>query len=150
MGATQKCFPTPISFDAILTDADRQTAESYEFELAQGTARQLASRQYLAYIALTRASGHLYITYPSMDDQGRSLRFSFFYLSRYRRRTSCGRGAWFRLGFCCNLFFLGYRFAGVVSFLGDIAADRLNLGAYPYHSPARPQDSSEHILNFGR
>ena len=73
MGATQKCFPTPISFDAILTDADRQTAESHEFELAQGTARQLASRQYLAYIALTRASEHLYITYPAMDDQGKSL-----------------------------------------------------------------------------
>ncbi|MCD6394099.1 MAG: exodeoxyribonuclease V subunit gamma, partial [Planctomycetes bacterium] len=73
MGATQKCFPMPISFDAIMTDADRQTAESYEFELAQSTARQLAARQYLAYIALTRASGHLYITYPAMDDQGKSL-----------------------------------------------------------------------------
>ncbi len=73
MGATQKCFPTPISFDAILTDTDRQTAESHGFELAQGAARQLAARQYLAYIALTRASGRLYITYPSMDDQGRSL-----------------------------------------------------------------------------
>jgi len=78
IGTTQKCFPAPVSFDAILTDADRQTAQSFDFDVGDDTAARLASRQYLAYIALTRASTHLYITYPSMDDGGRPVLRSAF------------------------------------------------------------------------
>ncbi len=70
-GATQKAFPSPVSFDAILTEEERQIAESREVELGDPLGRQLASRQYLAYIAFTRPSRRLYVTYPTMDTEGR-------------------------------------------------------------------------------
>ncbi|MBE0537582.1 MAG: exodeoxyribonuclease V subunit gamma [Phycisphaerae bacterium] len=72
-GATQKAFPTPVVFDAILTDDDRHIAEDHDFELADRLSRQLACRQYLAYIAFTRPSRRLYVSYPTMDAEGKPL-----------------------------------------------------------------------------
>ncbi|MBN1391223.1 MAG: exodeoxyribonuclease V subunit gamma [Sedimentisphaerales bacterium] len=70
IGTTQKEFPVPVSFESILTDEDRQAAEEAKFELAAGTNQKLAERQYLAYIAFTRPRELLYITYPSIDEDG--------------------------------------------------------------------------------
>ncbi len=70
IGATQKQFPVPISSDSILSDNDRNTAESLNFSLAASVDRTLCERQYLAYIAFTRPSEMLYITYPSVDEKG--------------------------------------------------------------------------------
>jgi len=65
LGATEKNFPVPVRFDNLLTDEDRAAAEAVDFELAGGSDRRLAERQYLAYIAFTRASQRLYVTYPT-------------------------------------------------------------------------------------
>jgi len=70
VGATQKQFPVPVSFESILTDNERIAAESANFPLAATTGRKLAERQYLAYIAFTRASQFLCVTYPSADEKG--------------------------------------------------------------------------------
>ncbi len=70
IGATQKQFPVPISSDSILSDNDRNTAESLNFSLAASVDRTLCERQYLAYIAFTRPSEMLYITYSSVDEKG--------------------------------------------------------------------------------
>jgi ATP-dependent helicase/nuclease subunit B len=70
IGATQKDFPVPIGADGILSDNDRVAAESLEFQLAPPVYQVLAERMYLAYIAFTRPSELLYITYPVLDDKG--------------------------------------------------------------------------------
>jgi ATP-dependent helicase/nuclease subunit B len=69
IGATQKQFPVPISFDSILTDDDRGAAESADFLLSPATRQALTDRQYLAYIAFTRPSEFLCVTYPALDDK---------------------------------------------------------------------------------
>ncbi|MFQ6035463.1 MAG: PD-(D/E)XK nuclease family protein [Sedimentisphaerales bacterium] len=69
IGATQKQFPVPVSFDSILTEDDRNAAESADFPLAATASQKLAERQYLAYIAFTRPSQFLCVTYPAVDDK---------------------------------------------------------------------------------
>ncbi len=78
VGATQRQFPVPISFDSILTDDDRAVAESTDFPLALTTSQALVQRQYLAYIAFTRPSEILYVTYPAVDEQGGTVTRSQF------------------------------------------------------------------------
>ena len=70
IGATQRQFPVPLASDSILTEDDRNSAESAGFQLAPALSQTLAERQYLAYIAFTRPSEFLCITYPSIDDKG--------------------------------------------------------------------------------
>jgi len=70
IGATQRQFPVPVGSTGILTDEDRNVAESADFPLAPGTDRTLAERRYLAYIAFTRPSELLYVTYPAVDEKG--------------------------------------------------------------------------------
>jgi len=70
IGATQRQFPVPVSSDSILTDDDRGAAESADFQLAPPVTQMLTERQYLAYIAFTRPSEFLCVTYPSVDDKG--------------------------------------------------------------------------------
>jgi len=78
VGATQRQFPVPVSFDSILSDDDRSAAESADFPLAATASQMLAERQYLAYIAFTRPSQFLCITYPSADDKGSAMPRSQF------------------------------------------------------------------------
>jgi ATP-dependent helicase/nuclease subunit B len=70
IGATQREFPVPVSFESILTDEDRIAAEEAKFELAATTGQKLAERQYLAYIAFTRPKELLCVTYPATDEGG--------------------------------------------------------------------------------
>jgi ATP-dependent helicase/nuclease subunit B len=78
IGATQRQFPAPVSFDSILTDDDRTTAESADFPLAPTVNQKLTERQYLAYIAFTRPSEFLCITYPVADEKGSAVPRSQF------------------------------------------------------------------------
>ncbi len=78
IGATQRQFPVPVASDSILSDDDRSAAESADFRLAPATSQALTERQYLAYIAFTRPSEMLYITYPSIDDKGSAVPRSQF------------------------------------------------------------------------
>lgn len=77
MGVTQKQFPVPVTFDNILTEEDRSCAEEHDFILHDRIAQRLQSRQYLAYIAFTRPSERLYITYPLTDDGDPVVRSQF-------------------------------------------------------------------------
>ncbi len=78
IGATQRQFPVPVSSDSILTDDDRSAAESANFQLAPLVTQMLTERQYLAYIAFTRPSEFLCVTYPSVDDKGSAVPRSQF------------------------------------------------------------------------
>jgi ATP-dependent helicase/nuclease subunit B len=70
LGATQKHFPIPMPPTGLLTDADRETAEAQDFRLAPGSAQSLVERRYLAYIAFTRPSAFLHVSYPCVDAKG--------------------------------------------------------------------------------
>jgi ATP-dependent helicase/nuclease subunit B len=72
LGATAKQFPAPVSTDGVLSDEDRVIAERAGFDLAQGRSERLVERQYLTYIAFTRPSEFLFITYPASDEKGRA------------------------------------------------------------------------------
>jgi ATP-dependent helicase/nuclease subunit B len=73
IGTTQRQFPVPISFDKILTEDDRRSVESANFPLAPAASGALAERQYLAYIAFTRPSEFLCVTYPVIDEKGNAV-----------------------------------------------------------------------------
>ena len=78
LGATQKQFPIPIPATGVLTDEDRAAAETAEFRIAPATAQFLADRQYLAYIAFTRPSEFLCISFPCLDEKGGPVAHSHF------------------------------------------------------------------------
>lgn len=77
IGAAEGQFPVPIYYDNILNDGDRKAAESAGFELACRGSSQLMERRYLAYIAFTRPSELLHITYPIADEKGGDIQPSF-------------------------------------------------------------------------
>jgi len=70
IGAAAKQFPVPVSSAGILTEDDRTAAQSANLTLAPSTRQELASRQYLAYIAFTRPCRYLCVTYPAVDEDG--------------------------------------------------------------------------------
>lgn len=78
LGVTQKQFPQSLSFDSVLTDHDRSLAESRDFLLSGGLRQDLLRRQYLAYIAFTRPSHRLYISYPLTEGDGTKVQHSNF------------------------------------------------------------------------
>ncbi|MHC5061603.1 MAG: PD-(D/E)XK nuclease family protein, partial [Planctomycetota bacterium] len=69
-GAIQNQFPQPIGFDSLLTDDDRTIAGEHQLRLRETAIQQLTNRQYLTYIAFTRPSQYLCITYPLTTDSG--------------------------------------------------------------------------------
>lgn len=77
IGATQKQFPVPVSYDNILTDSDRKITSDAGFELSRVGSSQLMERRYLSYIAFTRPSQLLNITYPLADEKGDDVQPSF-------------------------------------------------------------------------
>jgi ATP-dependent helicase/nuclease subunit B len=77
IGATQQQFPIPVYYDNIFNDNDRRIASDAGFELARTGSMQLVERRYLAYIAFTRPSRFLYITYPLTDEKGSDVQSSF-------------------------------------------------------------------------
>ncbi len=78
IGATQRQFPVVPGYSGILSDDDRIAAESADFMLSPALAQTLAERQYLAYIAFTRASEFLCVSYPLADDKGNTAGCSQF------------------------------------------------------------------------
>lgn len=78
LGATQKQFPIPIPATGVLTDEDRNAADTAEFRIAPATAQSLADRQYLAYIAFTRPSEFLCVSFPCLDEKGGPIAHSHF------------------------------------------------------------------------
>ena len=78
LGATQKQFPIPPASPGLLSDEDREAAEAADFELAPSSTQSLIDRQYLAYIAFTRPSQFLCVSYPCVDEKGSPVTRSHF------------------------------------------------------------------------
>ncbi|MFH1370323.1 MAG: PD-(D/E)XK nuclease family protein [Planctomycetota bacterium] len=73
IGVTERQFPTPVVFDGILSEEDHLAAASSGFDLPPGVRQELANRPYLAYIAFTRPSELLCITYPALDQKSNAV-----------------------------------------------------------------------------
>lgn len=68
-GATYKLFPVPLAADALLTEEDARLAARENLTLTTPLEQMLSARRYLSYIALTRASQKLIITFPTADEK---------------------------------------------------------------------------------
>ncbi len=73
LGTTQNSFPEPLTFDAILTDTERNLACEHGLEITEGLMDRLTDREYLSYIALTRPAEYLCLTRPVVDAEGSAL-----------------------------------------------------------------------------
>lgn len=68
LGANDGAFPAFPAPDGVFTDADRERLELAGIKLASAGRRLLESEQYLVYIALTRGSEYLWISYALADE----------------------------------------------------------------------------------
>lgn len=78
VGANQKHFPSMIAGSNVLTEEDKEIASEAGLEMGDSLLEQLAGRQYLAYIAFTRASEYLHISYSTNDSGGKNHTLSGF------------------------------------------------------------------------
>jgi ATP-dependent helicase/nuclease subunit B len=84
IGTTERQFPSPVVFDSILSEEDRLAAQSSGVDLPPGVRQELANRPYLAYIAFTRPSEFLCITYPAADQKSNAVARSPFVDNLFR------------------------------------------------------------------
>lgn len=68
-GAAYKLFPVPLAADVLLTEQDAQLAARENLALTTPLEQMITARRYLSYIALTRASHQLVITFPTSDEK---------------------------------------------------------------------------------
>ena len=72
VGAAQKQFPVPTMGEMLLTEQDYRSAAA-NLELANPYDQTLTHRPYLAYIALTRASKQVFLSYPLTNEKGAAI-----------------------------------------------------------------------------
>ena len=84
IGTTERQFPSPVVFDSILSEEDRLAAQSCGIDLAPGVRQELANRPYLAYIAFTRPSEFLCVSYPAADQKSNEVTRSPFVDNLFR------------------------------------------------------------------
>ncbi|KKM08757.1 ATP-dependent helicase [Clostridiales bacterium PH28_bin88] len=73
VGINDGIFPARAAEDEIFTDGERDELASRGVHLAPPGRVRLFHEQYLVYIALTRASERLWISYPLADQEGKAL-----------------------------------------------------------------------------
>lgn len=83
LGLNERIFPLVGDEDPILNDADRASLAD-DIELAPGSEQRFFQETYLGYIAFTRASDRLWISYATADEKGREMLPSPF-IDRLRR-----------------------------------------------------------------
>lgn len=73
LGVNEGVLPTRVLDGGIFTPRDRDVLEQGHWAMAPGGKRQVFDEQFLIYIALTRASSRLWISYALADEEGKSL-----------------------------------------------------------------------------
>lgn len=77
LGVNDGVLPARCSDDGLFSDAERIHLEQTGMVLAPGPRRRLFIEQYLAYVAFTRASTYLWVSYPLADGSGQALQPSY-------------------------------------------------------------------------
>lgn len=70
MGITDGVLPARVSEQGILSELERERLQVVGLRLAPGARRKVFDEQYLVYIALTRSSERLVLSYPLADEDG--------------------------------------------------------------------------------
>jgi ATP-dependent helicase/nuclease subunit B len=70
LGVNEGRFPQSVRQDSLLTDDQRQKLLDNQFELAPTAVQCQLHENYLAYIAVTRPSDFLWVSYPVADSKG--------------------------------------------------------------------------------
>ena len=78
LGVNESVFPAAPAAPVILTDADRDELGRHAVALGPDLRERLARERYLGYIACTRASEKLVVTFSRQDADGKSLNPSPF------------------------------------------------------------------------
>jgi len=78
LGVNESVFPAPPATPVILTGADRDELETEHAALGANRFGQISRERYLGYIACTRASEKLVVTFARQDENGRTLNPSPF------------------------------------------------------------------------
>ena len=73
LGANEGIFPSKTSEDVIFSDQEREVLRKNSLELAPTSRERLGQETYLAYIAMTRPSGRLWVSYSLSGQDGRPL-----------------------------------------------------------------------------
>ncbi len=73
VGAQLGSFPRSVPEDSFLDDSERQHLARAGCEVGPASRTLLFHERYLLYIAATRASDRLYLSYPLIDAEGRAL-----------------------------------------------------------------------------
>lgn len=73
LGVNDGVLPMRISENGLLAEEERDQLASSGLSMAPGSRRRLLDESFLAYLTLTTASHHLWISYPLADDEGAGL-----------------------------------------------------------------------------
>ncbi|MBQ3510106.1 MAG: helicase-exonuclease AddAB subunit AddB [Peptococcaceae bacterium] len=74
LGLNEGIFPAKGGQDGFFNDLEKQTLRDLGIELSPDSAEQLYDEQFLIYLALTRASEFLCLSYSLSDEEGKALR----------------------------------------------------------------------------
>ena len=84
IGVNDGVLPQRIDPEGILSDSDREWFAMSGLELAPSSKMKLMNETYMAYRAFTSAKDKLFISYPTADEEGKSLLPSL-YISRVQQ-----------------------------------------------------------------
>ncbi len=73
LGVNEGSIPSPSGENEIFTDGEREKLQSWGLDIPPGSRRQLLDEQFLIYVALTRASDELRLSYALADEEGTTL-----------------------------------------------------------------------------
>ncbi|MFC5703670.1 helicase-exonuclease AddAB subunit AddB [Cohnella faecalis] len=73
LGVNDGVMPKRMAENGLLSEEERDALALSGLEMAPGARRRLLDERFLAYLALTAASRHLWIGYPIADNDGKSL-----------------------------------------------------------------------------
>ena len=93
LGCNEGRFPSLAPEISLLSDAEKETLQSLGLDLQDDLSSRLAREHYLAYIALTRSSEKLFLSYSLTDFRGRASNPSpfLFWLQRLFPKLSTDR-----------------------------------------------------------
>lgn len=73
LGANEGVLPARMEEEGLLSDGERTLLAGLEVELAPTSEERLFSEQFLIYLAMTRASDYLWVSWPAADVDGKAL-----------------------------------------------------------------------------
>ena len=84
IGLNDGIFPSINKDEGFFNDADREKLKENNIELAKSTIEQIYDDNFNTYKAFTTAEENIYLSYSSLDSEGKSLRPSI-YISKIKK-----------------------------------------------------------------